>query len=1034
MFVALTKVQKQFHTIYQLYPKSTAYNISLLFKINGNIENDKFERTIDSIFQNNPVLSTTIGLHNGEPVFFPAAMNTPFSFSHESENDINQRLKKLVNIPFNLETEAPIRFFLLKVSSDVHYFLVIQHHIVTDLHSKNILVNAIAEGYNNGSLIQFNPQRNVDSQRSDTSDFWLKNMSQETLKLPHGASGRSSFSGNGGNVFWSCPHSVSKELKSLESKGIGASFLNLLTAYVRFLSRLSGQKEFNIAIPFTNRNSKTDSDSLGAYVNVLPLKAEVSEGESFDDLYRKLRKQMLFLHRVQSTPFLEISKFYTGKRDTRLPSILQAGFTQEPVPSLKLKNLDVESIPFYPEGSQMDLFFTYWPEGEGFSGRWEYNSSAFTFNQIYDWQDSFNFYLEQIFVDKNKDFGLPLVRFKNVFKLSNYKSNYNNKYPVDSPFAKLLLDAYKKYSQEDAISFGNESWSFAQFEDKVLRIASWINSRYGSGKHIAVSIPRSFDLLVALHGIVISGNVYVPIDPHWPEERFQYILKDSNASCLFMMNHDSSCDFGIPIHSVESSMSESLSRDIDVCSQPDDPIYLLYTSGSTGTPKGVLIPGNGLVNRLFWMQQKFPINPGSVLLQKTPFTFDVSVWELFWSFLFGSRLHVAKPGGHFDFPYLSQVLHKEKVSYIHFVPSMLRDFLKSGVSIPLGLTGIICSGEALDQGLYRELREQSNVSLFNLYGPTEASIDVTSWECTDKDLEHDSIPIGKAIENTGIIILDNWNNICPPYVLGEICISGIQLALSYWGKERLTAEVFQEININGESIRVYRTGDLGRYREDGTVEYLGRRDSQIKIKGVRIELMEIESVINNLPFIHQCAVKVEMSNDQDKILVAYVQYLKNLELKNELRKSLSKALPGFLIPSAFQKVEKFPMLTSGKIDKNQLVWKGPAILSVENESTDGYVSFVYNLWQNLLHIEKFSYNENFFDLGGHSFLLFEVKNQIEKQLKVSIAVSDLFKYTSVRELGEFLGRLSNQEMTFKDEIQPNKKRQQMGRLKPRNRR
>jgi amino acid adenylation domain-containing protein len=447
--------------------------------------------------------------------------------------------------------------------------------------------------------------------------------------------------------------------------------------------------------------------------------------------------------------------------------------------------------------------------------------------------------------------------------------------------------------------------------------------------------------------------------------------------------------------------------------------YVIYTSGSTGRPKAAMNSHRGIVNRLLWMQEQYQLTSGDRVLQKTPYSFDVSVWEFFWPLLAGASLVMARPEGHRDRDYLVQLIEREQITVLHFVPSMLEAFLEAAeVERGCGsVRQVICSGEELKAGLAQRCLERLDGELDNLYGPTEAAVDVTSWRC-ERGSGGGAVAIGKPIANIELYILDDGGEPVPVGVSGELHIGGVGLARGYLQRPELTAERFIPHPFSREAgQRLYRTGDLARYLADGNIEYLGRADTQVKVRGYRIELGEIEVVLGRQAEVKQCAVIVR-EDGAEKQLVAYVVASEAGRLEvSELRRRLKEQLPDYMIPAAFVLLDELPLSANGKLDRRALM-KAEGVVA---KSEVAYVApqteiekTISAVWQEVLRVEKVGINDNFFDLGGQSLLMIQVHSKLQEVLNKNLTVIELFQYPTIHALAGYVGAQQETETPLFD--------------------
>ncbi|MBL1266132.1 amino acid adenylation domain-containing protein, partial [Candidatus Methylomicrobium oryzae] len=534
----------------------------------------------------------------------------------------------------------------------------------------------------------------------------------------------------------------------------------------------------------------------------------------------------------------------------------------------------------------------------------------------------------------------------------------------------LISQTAAAQPEATALLCGDRTLSYAELERRSNRLARYLIER-GIGPEVPVGIAmeRSFDLVVGLLAIVKAGGAYLPLDPDYPADRLAYMIADAGIGLV--LSHGAVIETFRPLCTPQCVAYDLDTLDLsgqpdtapEVALHPAHPVYLIYTSGSTGKPKGATNTHEALANRLHWMQAAYPLGPHDTVLQKTPFSFDVSVWEFLWPLLTGARLAIALPGEHRDPRALAGTMQRQQVTTLHFVPSMLAEFV-SQPNLPAfpALKRIICSGEALPADLQQRVFDRlPGVELNNLYGPTEAAIDVTHWTCrSDGSL---SVPIGEAIGNIQIHILDRDLNPQPEGVTGELYIGGIGLARGYHRRPALTADRFLPDPF-GRGGRLYRTGDLARRRPDGIIDYLGRIDHQVKLRGLRIELGEIETALLGRPGIDEAAVLLKEAAGGPR-LIAYLAADAQAESDADLHQALRRQLPDYLVPSALIRLDSLPKTANGKLDRKALPapsWQGQAFRAPQS----GIEIALAALWQELLGVEQVGLDDNFFELGGHS--------------------------------------------------------------------
>ncbi len=527
------------------------------------------------------------------------------------------------------------------------------------------------------------------------------------------------------------------------------------------------------------------------------------------------------------------------------------------------------------------------------------------------------------------------------------------------------------------------SVSYVELDRRANRLAHHLIAEgVGPESVVGVCLDRGVELVVALLGIHKAGGAYLPLDPDYPAERVDYMRSDSGATTV--------------VTAATFARVDGPSDDPGTEVLPAHPAYVIYTSGSTGRPKGVVIEHRGIVNRLVWMQDEYALDGTDRVLQKTPYSFDVSVWEFFWPLITGATLVMARPGGHRDPRYLAETIDTERITTVHFVPSMLRTFLAEPFGALPSLRRMICSGEALTADLVTGVHERLGCELHNLYGPTEASVDVTAIRCHPGE----PVTIGRPIANTATHIVDRDLN---PVAEGELCLAGVQLARGYLGRPELTAERFVP-NPFGAGDRLYRTGDLARRRADGTIDYLGRLDHQVKIRGHRIELGEIEAVLTGHPDVHAGVVTVHRPATGEPRLVAYVVPAGRLDVRT-LRGDLGATLPDHMIPALFLTLSALPLTPSGKTDRGALPAPDGArpALGVEYApARTATETALVEIWEHVLDTTPVGIRDPFVELGGQSLTAARICARVRQRFGGHLSAGDLLDAATIERMAELV--------------------------------
>jgi amino acid adenylation domain-containing protein len=724
-------------------------------------------------------------------------------------------------------------------------------------------------------------------------------------------------------------------------------------------------------------------------------------------------------------------------------------------------NLETEEVDDYPyehtfihshSGQvKQGLYFELDVKGDEIYCRVEYKNSIYDLYLIESLVDGYKELVSSAKSNLNKNIlTIPLLNSEKSKQILTDWNDTSASYPKDKTIYQLFEQQVKKNPDNIAIVFEDQKLSYKELNQKSNQLARFIRAKYKKQNKkdltpdslIGLCIERSLDMIIGILGILKAGGAYVPLDPDYPQDRLEYMIEDSHEGLIITQKDIlSKAGFLDKIHldellvidsdDVKADLLKQSADNLEQVSGPSSLAYVIYTSGSTGKPKGVMLEHDGVINRINWMHKEYGLNKNDKILQKTPFSFDVSVWELLWAITYGGQLVFAKPEGHKDPGYLLESIEKYGITKMHFVPSMLQVFMgyieagNLSFSKLSSLKDIFCSGEALPLPLAKMVLDKLSLKLNNLYGPTEASIDVTFYDCAGlakSDLA--SVPIGKSIDNTQLYILNKNLTACPMGAQGELYIGGAGLARGYLNQEELTKERFITnpfVNESGssQSDRIYKTGDLVRWLPDGNVEYLGRNDFQVKIRGFRIELGEIENVLAKHGSISQVSV-IDKEKEGQKYLAAYYVIAKDTKAPeiDHLKFYLSETLPDYMVPTAFVKLDEMPLTPNGKINRRALPEPDMSLMGEEYvAASDDIEEKLIQIWQEILKLEKIGIYDQFFNLGGNSLLTIQLQSKIKDAFNIDLSIADIFQYPTVFAFAEFVrGKLGVSKKTKEKQV------------------
>jgi amino acid adenylation domain-containing protein/FkbM family methyltransferase len=904
----LSFAQERLWFLDRLEPGSTAYNLPSPLRLRGTPDTGALERALGEIVRRHESLRTVFREVDGSPVqvvmpfggFALAADDLSGMAEAERAAEMQRRVREEAARPFDLATGPLFRASLLRLGEDDHVLLLSMHHIVSDEWSMGVLsreLSVLYEAYREG---RESPLPELPVQYADYAAWQREQLEREALEqqlgywrerlanapalleLPtdHPRPAVKTYRGASERV--ELPEEVLERLRALGRQEGATLYMVALGAFQALLSRYSGSDDIVVGSPIAGRGRSEVEGLIGFFANTLVLRTDASGDPSFRELLGRVREGVLGAYENQEVPFEKLVAELQPERSLSHEPLFQVAFTLQDTRDAAsgLADLSTERVAAGFANAKFDLTLTLAATAQGLRCGLSYATDLFEHGTIVRLLGHLARVLEQVAADA--DVRLSQLELLGEAERALVVDEWNRteaEVPADRCIHELFEAQAARTPDAVALRFEDASLTYAELNARANQLAHHLR-RHGVGPEVraGVLMERSLEMVVSLLAVLKAGGAYVPLDPGLPAERLAYMLEDSGVAVLLTQERlrgilPASEVPALDVDAAWDSVARESAENPAPVVAPSNVAYVIYTSGSTGRPKGVMNQHRGVVNRLVWMQAHFGIGADDVVLQKTPFSFDVSVWEFFWPLQQGARLVMARPDGHRDPAYLRDVIEREGVTTLHFVPSMLQPFVEAvEAGRCASLRHVVCSGEALPPALVRRFYDRfaGPVVLTNLYGPTEAAVDVSWWTCP-RDEADAVVPIGAPVWNTTLYVLDTALNPVPVGVPGELYIGGVQVARGYQGRATLTAERFVPDPFSAEGgARLYRTGDRARWRADGAIEYLGRLDFQVKVRGFRIELGEIEAALLGHTGVRESVVLAREDVAGDPRLVAYL--------------------------------------------------------------------------------------------------------------------------------------------------------------------
>jgi len=998
--VAMSFAQQQLWFLQNLDPQLTAYNLPRVFRMKGALDADALERAFQALVERHAVLRTRFFIRDGaalqtvqaEAAFGIERIDLRSEAPASREEKLDDVVRRTVSHVFDLDVAPALVARLVRLADDEHVLAICLHHIVSDAWSNPILAKDLADAYAAAlrapgtvhlpalplqyvDYARWQRERAASGAMQRDLDHWNAHLGSEVpaLELPTDHARPEQLGFDGAATHFALEAPLCEALLKFCRAERSTPFVVMFAAWQVVLARYSGQYDFAVGVPSAGRHREELHGMLGFFVTTQVFRARLAPQMSLREICRQVRGDVLAALDHADLPFDVLLASRTDRREAGRTPLFQVMFglqmedgAQGPV----LEGLDVRQMERPHHSAKFELSLDLTISGSRVTGQLEYNTALYDRTTVDRMAKAYLEVLKQFAADAECRVGnFDLLDAPDRQQLQAWENGEKGGLDFE-PVHRFFERQASVRPDATALVFGDQALSYAELNRRANRLAHHLARRgVGPESLVGVAVERSIEMVVALFAILKAGGAYVPFDPEYPADRWAYMLADSGVELLLTQSHlvEQMSTLGRAGMLLLDTLDTSAEPESDpkIALHGDSLAYVIYTSGSTGKPKGAANRHRALCSRLVWMQEAYQLGEGDAVLQKTPFSFDVSVWEFFWPLMYGARLVVANPGDHREPERLVALIRKHGIDTLHFVPSMLQAFLAyEDVEACTSLRRIVCSGEALPvETQNRAFKRLPQAALYNLYGPTEAAIDVTHWTCRDDGRGH--VPIGRPIHATQVRVLDAQLNPAPVGVVGELYLGGVNLARGYLNRATLTSERF--IATDGGQ-RLYRTGDLACWNADGQLEYRGRTDHQVKVRGFRIELGEIEAQMLAQAGVREAAVVVSEGPAGGR-LVGYLSVHAGQQVDVEqLKLKLGQVLPDYMVPGVVVVLESLPLNANGKVDRKAL--PTPEFASERTyEAPEGDVEVrLAAIWAEVLGVPRVGRNDNFFELGGHSLL------------------------------------------------------------------
>ncbi|WP_332606556.1 amino acid adenylation domain-containing protein [Bacillus spizizenii] len=1039
VFYRTSPAQQRVYFLHQMEPNQVSQNMFGQISIIGKYDEKALIASLQQVMKRHEAFRTSFHIIDGE-IVQQIAGELGFNVRvHSMDREEFEAYADGFVQPFRLELAPLVRAELIKIDNEQAELLIDMHHIISDGYSMSILTNELFAFYHGNPLpeikfeykdfAEWQNQLLIGEVMEQQETYWLEQFKEEVpvLQLPADGSRAMEWSSEGQRVTCSLQSSLIRSLQEMSQQTGTTLYMVLLAAYNVLLHKYTGQEDIVVGTPVSGRNHPNIESMIGIFIQTMGIRTKPQANKRFTDYLEEVKRQTLDAFENQDYPFDWLVEKLNVQRETTGKSLFNTMFVYQ---NIEFQEIHQDRCTFRvkernPGVSLYDLMLTIEDAGQQLDIHFDFNPNQFEQETVEQIIRHYTRILNSLVKEPEKSLSsVPMLsdieRHQLLMECNDTETPLSHSDTVCQWFEKQT----EQRPDYEAVIFGNERCTYRQLNERANQLARTLRTKgVQADQFVAIICPHRIELIVGILAVLKAGGAYVPIDPEYPEDRIQYMLKDSEAKIVLTqldLHKHLTLDADVVLLDEESSYHEDRSNLEPICGA-NDLAYMIYTSGSTGNPKGVLIEHRGLANYIGWAKEVYVNDEKTNFPLYSSVSFDLTVTSIFTPLITGNTIIVYD--GEDKSAVLSTIMQDPRIDIIKLTPAHLHVLKEMNIAEGTTIRKMIVGGENLSTRLAQSISEQfkGQLDIFNEYGPTEAVVGCMIYRYDAERDRREFVPIGTPAANTSIYVLDASMNLVPIGVPGEMYISGAGVARGYWNRPELTAEKFVH-NPFAPGTIMYKTGDLANRLRDGNLIYLGRIDEQVKIRGHRIELGEVEAAMHKVEAIQKAVVIAREEEDGLQQLCAYYVSNKPITIA-EIREQLSQELPDYMIPSHYVQLEQLPLTSNGKINRKALPAPEVSLEQIAEYVPPGneVESKLAALWQEVLGIHRVGIKHNFFDLGGNSIRATALAARIHKELDVNLSVKDIFKFPTIEQLANMALRMekiryvsipSAQEMSY----------------------